>query len=219
MDVRLQVTRKRVGLLVAAISLAGVAGVAYATIPDGNGLFTACRHNLTGAVRLIDPSIGGRSLLGRCTPQETQVSWNEQGQPGATGATGPQGPAGPAGPHGPAGPSVRAYGHVTNRAPYINIEGLRSKNIVKVEQPAPGFWCITADSSIDPATAVLVATPDEQSSINARVYHLPSGTFQSQPCPEEEFVVTTYEASVVTVNGVPEYRETRKTEGFFFVIP
>ncbi|MFY9577862.1 MAG: hypothetical protein WAQ33_00920 [Gaiellaceae bacterium] len=46
---------------IAGLALAG--GVAYATIPDGNGLYTACKLNATGTIRLIDPSVGSSSLL------------------------------------------------------------------------------------------------------------------------------------------------------------
>src|SRR5581483_6602169 len=36
---------------------------------------------------------------------ETQVTWNQHGQPGPQGPTGPEGPAGPQGPMGPQGPT------------------------------------------------------------------------------------------------------------------
>jgi hypothetical protein len=69
-----------------------------------------------GTVRLIDPSLPASSLMSHCTSLETQITWNQQGQPGpqgpagAAGPAGPQGPkgdtgdAGPAGPQGPQGP-------------------------------------------------------------------------------------------------------------------
>lgn len=86
------------------------AGVAYATIPDSGGVYTACKLNATGTIRLIDPSIGASSLLGHCTSIETQITWNQQGQQGLKGETGAAGPEGPKGdtgaigPQGPAGP-------------------------------------------------------------------------------------------------------------------
>ena len=108
-------------LVVAGFALAG--GVAYATIPSGGGVYTACVLKGVGTIRLIDTSLPSSNLLGHCTSLETQVSWNQSGQPGApgpqgpagakgdagavgaTGATGPAGPAGASGPAGPAGPA------------------------------------------------------------------------------------------------------------------
>jgi hypothetical protein len=85
LDVRLR--RSHVLFTVGALLLAAAAGAAYASIPDKNGVFTACRHNETGAVRLIDPSPGTSGPLGRCTPAESQVTWNQQGQPGKDGVS------------------------------------------------------------------------------------------------------------------------------------
>jgi len=83
---------------------AGVAvGVAYAAIPDGNKVFTACMLKNVGTVRLIDKSLPSTNLMSHCTDKEIEISWNQKGQdgaPGAPGATGPAGPAGPAGKDG-----------------------------------------------------------------------------------------------------------------------
>lgn len=113
MDKRLRITRLRAVFVVAVVALVS-ATVAYATIPDGAGVYTACKLNVSGTIRLIDPSLGSSSLLGHCVTGEAQVTWNQQGQkgdPGPKGDAGPQGPAGPQGdpgpqgPEGPAGPS------------------------------------------------------------------------------------------------------------------
>lgn len=92
----------RVGLIAAAL-FAVAAGIAYATIPDSNGVYTACKLNLTGTIRLIDPALGDTSLLGHCTTLETKITWNQQGQ---SGAQGPAGPAGKDGTNGKDGISV-----------------------------------------------------------------------------------------------------------------
>jgi Collagen triple helix repeat (20 copies) len=86
------------------ILLALAAGIAYATIPDSGGLYTACVAKTTGAVRLIDTSQTGQTPASHCLPQETQVSWNQQGPKGDPGPQGPQGDPGPAGAQGPPGP-------------------------------------------------------------------------------------------------------------------
>jgi hypothetical protein len=88
-------------LIVAALAIAG--GVAYAAIPDGAGVYTACKLKATGTIRLIDTSLPDTNLLGHCTSFETQISWNAQGQPGAAGPQGPKGDPGDTGPQGPKG--------------------------------------------------------------------------------------------------------------------
>ena len=97
-------------LLAAIVALAVSGGLAWATIPDADGVFTACISNADGSVRMIDPSLDGTP--GHCVGGENRVSWNKKGQDGAkgaqgekgekggTGATGAQGPRGPAGPAG-----------------------------------------------------------------------------------------------------------------------
>lgn len=72
-------------------SLAAAAGIAYAAIPDGGGVYTACKLNATGTIRLIDPSLWTSSLLGHCTSLEMQITWNERGQQGAQGLPGANG--------------------------------------------------------------------------------------------------------------------------------
>ena len=97
----------RLGVLSAAL-LATAGGIAYATIPAGNDVFTACVLRATGTMRLIDPSLPGHDLRNHCTVFEQEISWNDQGvqgQTGPTGATGPTGPQGAAGPKGDTGPT------------------------------------------------------------------------------------------------------------------
>src|SRR2546421_3497978 len=95
--------RTLVAAALVTVGLALAAGIAYATIPDGNGVYTACKLNATGTIRLIDPSVGSTSLLGHCTSLETQIRWNQQGQ---TGPAGPMGPGGKDGANGKDGVSV-----------------------------------------------------------------------------------------------------------------
>jgi len=96
--------------LAAAASFAAIGGIAYATIPDSNGVYTACRLNSVGTIRLIDTSLPASNLQSHCISLETQIQWNQQGQPGpqglqgAKGDTGPQGAQGPQGPTGDTGP-------------------------------------------------------------------------------------------------------------------
>jgi len=86
MEIHLQVGRRHLVVL-AVLAAAVLGGVAYAAIPDAGGVFTACQLNANGSLRLIDPSLSS-GPLSRCWPNETQVQWNQQGQPGANGKDG-----------------------------------------------------------------------------------------------------------------------------------
>ena len=84
---------------VVAIAATGVvllaSGIAYATIPDANGVISGCYQKSGGSLRVIDGSVTN------CAKSETALNWNVQG---AQGPAGPPGPAGPQGPQGPARP-------------------------------------------------------------------------------------------------------------------
>jgi len=98
------VGRRALRLSVVAVALLAVAGgIAYATIPSASGVFTACKLNGVGTIRLIDPSLPHSSLLSHCTAFETQVQWDASGQAGAQGPPGPKGDKGDKGDTGPAG--------------------------------------------------------------------------------------------------------------------
>jgi hypothetical protein len=96
--------RKRIAAL--AVAAAGVlvaGGVAYATIPDTNGVIHGCYATKDGSLRVIDTAAGQN-----CGPKETALDWSQtgpQGPIGPAGAAGPQGPTGPAGAAGPQGPT------------------------------------------------------------------------------------------------------------------
>jgi hypothetical protein len=89
-------------LAVGLVALA-IGGVAWASIPSNGGVFTACVTPSSGAVRLIDPSLPKSNKESHCTSAETQVTWNQEGQPGIAGPTGPPGAKGAKGAMGPAG--------------------------------------------------------------------------------------------------------------------
>jgi type VI secretion system secreted protein Hcp len=66
--------------------------VAYATIPDANGVIHGC-YNKPAGLRIIDPSAGES-----CTKNETALEWSQRGPAGETGPEGPPGPQGEAAP-------------------------------------------------------------------------------------------------------------------------
>jgi hypothetical protein len=84
-------------LLAFVVLLATAGGIAYATIPGGDGVIHGCYTNRGGVLTVIDPAAGQT-----CSSLQTPISWNQQGPQGPQG---PQGAPGPQGDPGAAGPS------------------------------------------------------------------------------------------------------------------
>lgn len=141
---RPSLTRKALGVGVTVLALTAAGGVAIA-VSDSGEVYTACKLNKTGTIRLIDTSLPSTNLLGKCTAYETQIQWNERGATGAagtkgdtggqgatgdtgtkgdTGATGPTGAQGPSGPKGADGDSV-STGQLDPGSPECPVGGSR----------------------------------------------------------------------------------------------
>src|SRR5688500_1742888 len=86
-------TKRSLAASVAAFAAIAIAGtIAYATIPGPGNVFSACMLNNVGTIRLIDKSLPSTSLMSRCKPgYETEMSWNQMGQPGIQGIPGKDG--------------------------------------------------------------------------------------------------------------------------------
>ena len=100
-------------LLLAALPLVLVAGVALAAQPGGrrpnNALINACAKKKDGRLRIVAPNAS-------CRRNELPLAWNAQGPAGPAGAAGKAGATGPAGPAGPPGPAG-AKGEAGARGP------------------------------------------------------------------------------------------------------
>jgi hypothetical protein len=98
-EIEMRLPRRR--LLLVALPLALVAGVALAAQPSGrrpsSAVINACVKKKDGRVRIV-------AAAASCRRNEQAVSWNAQGQPGPAGPAGAAGQAGPTGPAGPPGP-------------------------------------------------------------------------------------------------------------------
>jgi hypothetical protein len=77
-----------------------VAGVAYATIPGPDNVYSACMLKGVGTIRLIDKSLPSTNLMSHCTDKEIEISWNQAGQPGSAGPQGVKGDPGAPGTNG-----------------------------------------------------------------------------------------------------------------------
>ena len=79
-------------LVGAAVVLAVAGNLAWAAIPGGGGVYTACMLKNVGTVRLIDKSLPAGNLMSHCKPAlEVEVSWNQAGQQGIPGTPGANG--------------------------------------------------------------------------------------------------------------------------------
>jgi hypothetical protein len=88
----------RGGVLLGLLAATLFGGVAWASIPDSNGVIHGCYLKRDGAVRVIDSEAGQR-----CTRQETRIDWNETGPAGPAGPKGDLGEKGDPGDKGPPG--------------------------------------------------------------------------------------------------------------------
>jgi hypothetical protein len=100
---------RRRALTISAAAIAGFAiagGIAYATIPGPDKVFAACMLKGIGTIRLIDKSLPSTNPMSHCTDRETEISWNQAGQPGPAGPQGLKGEPGAPGTDGKDGVSV-----------------------------------------------------------------------------------------------------------------
>jgi hypothetical protein len=154
-----------IAVAVAGLAVTG-AGVAYASIPDSGQTYTGCMLDNVGTLRLIDPSLGGNNPMGHCFGRETQVTWDQKGQPGAPGPTGPAGPAGPTGATGPTGPAG-----LTGAAGPSGPAGPPGPSGPKGDPGAPGIS--TTTFAIDGFAPL----PDDGSVIGVSFKVLPRGSY------------------------------------------
>src|SRR6516225_3908697 len=110
--------------IVSSAILAVAAGVAYATVPDSQGLIHSCIRN--GAIRIIDTDAGQT-----CKAGESALQWSQtgpQGPPGSQGQPGSQGDQGEQGPPGLQGPpgqdAVSLWAAVDDQAKLVHGSGV-----------------------------------------------------------------------------------------------
>jgi hypothetical protein len=95
-------TGRRLSLLGLVVGVGvAVAGIAYASIPDANGVIHACYNADTGALRVF----GKSKDFQQCNANEKALDWSQTGPTGLTGPTGPTGATGLTGDTGPTGPT------------------------------------------------------------------------------------------------------------------
>lgn len=132
---------------VVAIAIVGAlvaGGIAYATIPDSNGVVHACYHvnpqgtvDGSGNLRVIDPSSANKDGSA-CKKDEKALDFNQ---------TGPQGQQGPVGPTGPTGPSGASHAYSTFSDYHFTGISPNTNTISKLTLPA-GDYVVWATGSV-----------------------------------------------------------------------
>jgi hypothetical protein len=185
-------------LLVVTVLLAAAAGVAYATTFDDGNVYTACKLNATGTIRLINPSLGSSSLLGHCTRYETQFTWNQTGQQGPPGAAGANGTNGVDGKNGADGSAVAwAQVNPNGGSPVLVL----TKNFDSVTSPTAGIYCLRAAEGIDLSKHAPVATQEVNFSSTLGFVTVRRSGIPNSYCPSNELQVNTWDgnAAITTV--------------------
>ncbi len=145
--------KKWLGITMIVAAAAIAAGVAYATIPDENGVIHGCL-NKAGVLRVVDTSAGGA-----CSATETQLDWSQKGPAGPPGPPGPQGDAAPAADAVDATMTVTAQGFDSTPVAIIGV----SHEIVSPRDAASGLPTgkrqhkpLTITKEIDQSTPLLM---------------------------------------------------------------
>src|SRR5262245_44249870 len=96
--------RKLVLILPGRVAALALGSLAWAAIPDGNGVIHGCYDKGSGDLRVTDPQT---NVPKACKIGEQKLDWNAQGPKGDPG---PQGPAGAPGADPRADAFVERYG-------------------------------------------------------------------------------------------------------------
>jgi hypothetical protein len=89
--------RKAMLVVTGAAAALAIGSIAWAAVPDGNGVIHGCYDKQSGGVRVTDTATNQPKP---CTAKEAPLDWNQQGPQGIQGVPGPQGPQGDPGPSG-----------------------------------------------------------------------------------------------------------------------
>ena len=93
-----RLTRKAIIVVIAVLGALVAGAIAYAAIPDANGVIRGCYQKNNGKLRVV-------SSADDCRNSERAIRWSQQGPRGPDGPQGRPGPPGPPGPQGPRGVS------------------------------------------------------------------------------------------------------------------
>jgi hypothetical protein len=163
---------RRVGLaaLIAAAVALAAGGIAYASIPDANGVIHGC-YNPNGAkgtngtgLNIIDTASAS------CGKSMQPITWNQKGPTGGSGPAGTKGTTGAAGPTGPTGATGPSDAY-TNYSTGILIGDTDTVTVASVTLP-PGSYTLSGsvratNSSTDSAGTDIVCRLISFGTLNA----------------------------------------------------
>jgi hypothetical protein len=111
-------TGRRLSLLGLVVGVGvAVGGIAYASIPDSNGVIHGCYRPTTGQLIVATSGKG-------CEEGWTPLNWSQTGPTGLTGATGATGPTGATGATGPSdGWDALSSGTVPTGGSFVTLTG------------------------------------------------------------------------------------------------
>jgi hypothetical protein len=209
-----------VAYLALFVALGGGAYAAISGIPDSSGVFHACVNRSSGALRVVKPGVAckpSKKKNGRVVfAGEFATAWNQRGPAGLNGTNGTNGINGTNGAPG----TARAYGVFRSNGVLANA---KNASLGASHTPGSGMFCIALAAGIDPATAVLVATPDFDgdattlgSNATQTVVEWDSG---GGNCPNGQLAVRTGFRSQSGAAPVNSVDITAADEAFSFVIP
>jgi hypothetical protein len=153
-----KMTRKRVGLLAAAIAVAATGSIAWAAIPGAGGVIQGC-YDSGGNLKVVEAL--------PCAKGYTALQWNQQGPQGLQGPKGdkgdlgPQGPGGPQGPKGDKGDKGDPGGGVTWRGTFDPLRGYAVGDLVR---SGGGVWMAVKPTFLCSTTCRFVA-PGEDATV------------------------------------------------------
>jgi hypothetical protein len=143
------VTKPAAIAAVAVAALLAAGGVAYATIPDGNGVINGCYQKSGGRLRVIDATAGQTCD----SKKEKPLSWSQTGPQGPAGQQGPQGPSGPQGSDGPqgqqgaTGPSGTSHGYYESKGTASVFFTTSATTIQSIGSLPAGTYVVTSTGS------------------------------------------------------------------------
>jgi hypothetical protein len=190
--------RRGVVAAVLVVAAAAVGGIAYASIPDSNGVIHGCYRPTTGNLIVATSGKG-------CEDGWTPLDWNQTGPTGLAGPTGPTGVTGATGRTGPTGPTgvtgaTGVAGPVHQVAGYIEPNCTLQFPITGVSVAVNGTngCTITFAGSLFTGLPVLMLTPINAGGGNpttiVEAFSSPnwtaSYTFGSSPPPLLNFIAT-----------------------------
>ena len=86
--VRIELGRRSIVIIAAAVALVAAVGIGYAAVPSTDGVITACLKK-DGNLRVLDAEAADD-----CKKHDQLLHWNAQGPQGIQGEQGPQGEQG-----------------------------------------------------------------------------------------------------------------------------